>query len=496
MNYEILISDSLHIHEKNFKPVFEHFKRSNISFNTYSKNNNHRNESIDKCISGDSETSLTIRTHSKRFNRMDDDAFFNYTHRGLRILTVVELEILNNLISEGNFHYQFYSQREFFDYCLSHHRKKLKSAYALAVFWVDRWFEELNTKNYRYALVFSGSTISAFSLLKTCQFFATEPLILETFFTGRHFYIENRYTPIPNNSEIKYICPEYTIEYDTIRWRRTNEAIRKTGVNNKNVKQSKQGDKFQFEPGFLLLLCQVSNDYSIINQRYPKRSTVDVYKKLIDKIINETSYNLVIKTHPWERNNLKYTEYNTYSILSIYKLELPKSAQMRIHIVEDCNIVQLIEKSETALGICSQSLLEACFYGKKPIVVNNAFFSGKGFTYDMPEINHIPELVNDEKFTGLISLDEYKSFMNFINQTLHEHLVESDHYSEAKLSRIFMGCRSSARSHYPINKEEKFSYLSQSSFWKRNVLKLIENPKQVFADVKNISRSLIPGFRN
>jgi hypothetical protein len=74
------------------------------------------------------------------------------------------------------------------------------------------------------------------------------------------------------------------------------------------------------------------------------------------------------------------------------------------------------------MGISSQGLLEACYFGFKPALVGKTFFSDQGFTQDAHDR---PDLLKDafDKSKWRLSLDEYHQFQKFMKGMFSEALI-------------------------------------------------------------------------
>ncbi|WP_444921873.1 hypothetical protein ACJJID_05815 [Microbulbifer sp. CnH-101-G] len=475
MRPEILISDKVHIHKKNFLSLFKFLESKNIRYKSYVRHDELRNCTLDVYTS--SEKLIKYAGFLQEKNGFEE--LFEFKYCGVSVFEIVRAELLSCLIYRGLSNFNFRSGREAFDYFSSRHLEDLLAAYRAALFWLDAWSEELSENSFKYAIIFSGSSIAAKALLYLCRFNSVEPLLAEGFFTGRHFYLENKYEPIANNSDLRFVSVAFCPEVDQDRWPKTCDYLSSVGVYNKNVKQPKEKSPPPFD-SYLLLTCQVVNDYSLIDSSRELVSSVELYKKVIKEVVEKTDFNLVVKVHPWERNKTESRSATTLEALSEYLKELdPKKAE-RVFLTENSNLSQLISNSITTITLCSQSGLEACFLGKKPITIGGAFYSNKGFTYDIEMPAMLGDLLSGS-FESELTLTEFNKYIAFMNYCLCEHLIRSDADVFKLLDKIFVGCRPLPRSHKtPIR---TYKYELEPIFLKRNFLKLAENPYQLFRDI-------------
>jgi len=95
----------------------------------------------------------------------------------------------------------------------------------------------------------------------------------------------------------------------------------------------------------------------------------------------------------------------------------------RIKIVEDHNLNDLIKSSDYVAGICTQSLIEAAYLGKKCFQVGDAFFGNYGFTHDCVSVDKLVLKLCQKEIVGTLTLSEYDLFLEFLTIILQMHLV-------------------------------------------------------------------------
>ncbi|WP_226662008.1 hypothetical protein [Microbulbifer aggregans] len=483
MSSEILIADGLHIHKKNFSSLFEFLASANITYHVFCDHDELRNCTLISYLSSEK-----LKRYASIVEGEKKEVIFGYKYRGVSVFDVIRAELLSGLISDGMYTFSFDREIDFFEYCFENARKELVVCYCAAMYWLDVWHNELTKNNYKYVIIFSGSSISAKSMLRLCRYNSTEPLLVESFFTGKHFYLENKYDPIANNSDLRFCFPSFNSEIDLARWSNSCEYLNGVGSNNKNVKQPTKKQDIPIK-NYLLLTCQVINDYSLIDSFRDLTSSIELYKEIIGLVIGHTDYNLVVKVHPWERKKVKSAEPVTYLALAEYLNSFQAHEASRVLLTEESNLHHLISDSVTTITLCSQSGLEASFLGKKPIIIGGSFYSGKGFSHDIESPKLLPALLNSD-FRSFLSLSEFNQFMAFMNYCLCEHLVCSELDSFDRLPQIFNDGRGCVSNSAGFSTGKRFWYEAESGFLKRNLFKLVENPSQVFRDLQVIYRRL------
>ncbi|MBS0883904.1 capsular biosynthesis protein, partial [Pantoea sp. JGM49] len=152
-------------------------------------------------------------------------------------------------------------------------------------------------------------------------------------------------------------------------------------------------------------------------------SSIDFYIELIDKLLEETDKFIVFKAHPWEhqKNNLKGALTSTEIRNHINSLSQDKAE--RVLITENFNLHNLFKQSKTVITLCSQSAIEAAFFGIKPVQLGQAFYGKKGFSYDY---NLIEDFINDyksESFPSYLTIDEFDKLEEFLVKHLEKSLV-------------------------------------------------------------------------
>ena len=416
--------------------------------------------------------------------------------QGITLCKIVEHELLGEMIAEGLSSYKYLNSEDFIKCAYQNHYSLLITSYALAIYWVEFWLNSISRENYRYAIIFSGASIATRALTKCCELMPTEPVLVESFFTGAHFYFENRYSPLPNNSDVRFFR-DINRNIDSAKWKLSSEYLSCVSSRNKNVKQPSDAISHLESSSYALIGCQVINDYSLLNGKYPKIASTDIYLSIIKEILGKTDLDVFVKVHPWERVKLEREVSLTEEVIRDFASEVPVGARSRVKLIESENLSQLIEGCAAFITICSQSALEAVFLGKKPIVSSSAFFSSKGFTYEFSDPGSAVSHILDKNYSAEICLSEYKKFINFMSFCMLDSLIEEEltAASSQKLSRVLVGCvsRRTKKMSERVGYSE-YKYLVERNFIKRNIFKLLERPSQIVIDARVVFNSLLNKF--
>ncbi len=174
----------------------------------------------------------------------------------------------------------------------------------------------------------------------------------------------------------------------------------------------------------VLILGQVINDFSIIETDLANINSLQLYKEMISKILHETSYNVIFKAHPWEKSKVNLKRSLTKDELTKFiSSTFSHEERLRIEILEDFNIDSLFASCDHIVGLCSQSLIEAAYSGKKPHQIGNAFFGSKGFTYDHSTVENFILSIKSDTCKTKLTLLEYDNLLCFLTLLLQYHLV-------------------------------------------------------------------------
>jgi len=439
---KILFPDNLHFHKKNFKSLLDYIEKNKLECIMMAEYNE-----IKALYGNYTNYKSLFLNHYDQLISLDKEELFELKRLGANVFNLAKAELLSYLMSKENwFNCHISSDKQaIFNKAYSENKEELILNMAATLFWLDFWHRRMGFKSYKninISIMFSGSLIYVKTLSYLLQNTPVRVFIVEHFFTGNDYYFEEKYEHIANNSDVKYnnfyqnlkrtFFEEYDVDKEKIK------ALNKiNSSNNKNVKQPSGNNEINFydeSKKNVLILGQVVNDFSILETNLDNINSLDIYKTMILKVLKETSYNIIFKAHPWERNKTNLKRSITKDELTNYILgNLSEEHRKRIVIVEDFNIKELFKISNYIVGICSQSLLEAAYAGKKPHQIGKSFFGNKGFTYDHDSIENFIDIIK-LKPKEKLCIDEYQNLLEFFAVVLQKHLV-SIHQSGEKSIR-------------------------------------------------------------
>lgn len=454
---QYVIADEFHIHKRNFPSLFEYVKTSNIHVSSliekgsyqYSLINMHGNYASVLDVN-DIEKCGAFLLHYYLFRSLSNKDLFDFSLHGINLFEVAKLEMLSLLMTKENWCETDVKPSTYFIFkkAIEENREELFLNMAAAAFWISTWMIKFNKiHSSRACFVFSGSYIYTKSLMDICRKTSTKCYVLESTFTGNDYFCEERYDAIPNNSNIRYAsfreklisekCEDksFVIEREIIKAKSKIVEMR-----NKNVCQPKVSSLPKFrDPSkkTILIAAQVVNDYSILVGNSSSLSSIYLYKHLIKELIEKTSFNIIVKTHPWERKKVNLKSSFTFSKLLNFSSSFSTEFADRILIIEDENLYNLFSVSDYFFTLCSQSALEAALEGFKPVIIGKSFYSEAGFTSDFESIDDFIESLSDGMCSPSLTLDEYRSFESFILAFFQGHTVSVHQSGISKLRKLF-----------------------------------------------------------
>lgn len=443
---KILFADNWHFHRRNFVPIFEAIKKDSLphQFETSRR-------SWWKAHGRYSHLTRLLKESVDFINQHDDWRGIDYS--GINLWEITKAEFLCNALTQDHWHRGgIPNQSDFvFEFAVSNpqDRESLRLCLAAAHNWLLFWGQYLDCHpDISHVMVFSGSYIYTRSLMVVAKQRNIPILVAEHFFTGNDFYLEYRDKPIANNCGVqREVRVDSTLENkvgDVISSAYTYSRIQ--GMKNRNVPQSKIAFKHPWsnQNPIILIIGQVANDFSIIETPSDEISSIATYKQAITNLLKNTDVNLIFKAHPWERKRAPMFSPLTKTMMEAFIQSLPEADRARIVVAENESINAIFQVCDGVTGISSQGLLEACYYGFKPALIGDTFFSKKGFTQDIGEnVN----LFNDafDEVSWKLSLKEYEQFKQFMggmftlsltpnNEMASELIVEKLLKQNAKLS--------------------------------------------------------------
>ncbi|MDJ0625991.1 MAG: hypothetical protein QNJ31_06465 [Candidatus Caenarcaniphilales bacterium] len=439
-NKTLLLADNIHITKRNFESLIEFCEACNIKVIAP------KHEKLPINVFGNYES---LEEHLKiwieELQKLNKDELFLYEYKNVNVFKVAKAELMSLICVHPQWKGSYYGDdlNQIFERAFEDNNKELILNMAAAIFWIDYWEDETKRiSKIDYVGIFSGSLIYARALIEVMKSRRGRVFIMESFFTGQHYYCEEKYEPIANRSDIRHrtvynsvksLLPEERRIYE-MKVRQTLQAIKL--MKNKNVVQPEStGDKlFNNTNKTILILGQVVNDFSLLEVGQAGISSIAIYRNVIDIALSQTNLNIVFKAHPWERkkNNLKSAVTLNY-LKSIY------AEEDRIIFLENYAINDLFNQSNCVFCINSQSGIEAAINGFKPIQCGNAFYGGKGFTTD---VNHkkleldLPSIISNS-LNWKLNIEEYNHLTDFLVCSLDKWLVKEKGWNSQRLKEIF-----------------------------------------------------------
>ncbi|MBV7413346.1 hypothetical protein [Aeromonas sp. sif2433] len=486
----ILFPDSVHFHERNFKSLFDLIARHAIP-HTFIKD---RNSWV--AAYGDYKNLKDdLIVYYNKLKVLDTNELSEFTVKGINLFDVCRNEALTFFLPKQSFREKISgvpNNKDLISTMYLVNKEVLLLNLSAAWSWLDYWGEKLSQfKNHTYACIFSGAQIYNAALLEILKTHPTTPLVMEHFFTGNEYYIEEKYEAIPNNTNLKHANVYKTVDVEELDFELNRTKIKSINKvilsKNKNVTQP-TGDFIIENNGkkVISIIGQVVNDFSIICTAKKYLSSIDFYIELIEQLLTDENNFVVFKAHPWERQKNNVKSAMTLDCIADYVSKLDGDKSARVFLTEDFNLSDLIKQSDHIVTLCSQSAIEAAFLGVKPIQLGQAFYGKKGFTYDFDTIDEFISELNSQNLSKTLSLDEYKSLELFLIKFLEKSLV-SVHKSgilslEKKLKKIPHISLVKAAPLPPKSNNRIVISVPHSSVTKKKIDKLKRNPKKFFID--------------
>lgn len=462
----IIISDEFHINKRNFKALFDYFDEKKI--NSFAFADEWKSNSICGRVGNYRSCAKDIRM-SNYVSIIDQaidnkDELYNFKYKNIELWPLVKSELSAFTISESynNDVIYPYNSDDLFDFHYKHYIDDLILAYSVACYWIDVFkSKESDIWKCKAAFVFSGSYIYTKVLLTMLKKSPVRAYVIESTFMGISFYCDEQYEHLPNNYLHQYenrrnkaiseagstlLIKDENDKLDYLRSKALNKFMI---INNKNVNQPMPDSIPRFNDitkKSVLLVCQVVNDFSILESEKVVNS-IEHYKSIILEVLHNTDYNMVIKTHPWERKKIHLYNSMTLNKIDEFILGLDDCYKGRIYINDDINIYHLFSNINYILTYCSQSGIEAAVYGKKVIVNDECSYAKCGFTKSYSNISDIPDLLED---SGDLNIDEFSDFLDFF--VAYDHMcIFDEKQSSNKLNNLLSSPPKLAEYHRAIN---------------------------------------------
>jgi len=434
--------DNIHFKKhSNFESLFHFLSQSKIPYKKNQENDNGL-----KIAFGNYEKKAELTAYKDFFKKLSESELYLFKEGTLSFWDCVEGELFQSLIEKE----YWYNSEDIYDKALlfkkiyDEEREILISHYAVTKFWLEYWSNYIDSNNNSIFCVFSNVFIYTKVLSNLLNSMNIPLFVVEHFFTGNDFYFEKKYTHIPNNSQIAKRDFFNSIKVDDSISMVEETWNKFYTLNNKNVEQPFSEKKIFFKNNAktVLLLTQVVNDFSIVSTQREYLSVLMYYKKVIDTILTKSTYNLIIKTHPYEKYKNNAREQITYNVLETYIYEKHFSElDTRLSLVENYNIDMLIDSVDLGIVFNSQSAFDILKYSKPVLTLGNAFYAGYGFTFDYDCIEDFNRDIvsKDYQFTE----EMHNKFKLFLLR-LFKHLINQKEV--LKIENAFTGLELKLRS--------------------------------------------------
>jgi hypothetical protein len=311
--------------------------------------------------------------------------------------------------------------------------------------WIEFWRAKLPgySPQPTHCCLFSRSLIYTRTLMELLRTTTTRVMVMESFFTGNDYYFEEKYEPVPNNTDLRFdvvynalTVPDAPMEYDRERMKAINKFIL---MKNKNVEQPAVSRKLPFtgERPVVVVLGQVVNDFSVLGYKSRGLSTIAFYREVIEQLVKVGGCDVVFKDHPWELRKTHVKRPFTRELLEEWLATQPAEVAAHVVIDTEFDIRKLFKQCDFAVGLNTQSLIEAAFEGLKPVQFGNAFYGRRGFTHDY-DLTQVPQFIEDltqGRIQGGLTLPEFDAFELFLVKALQQHLVSVNPSGVAALAQ-------------------------------------------------------------
>ena len=421
---KLLFADNWHFHRRNFLPIFEALKKDSIphQFETYRR-------SWWKAHGRYEHLSKFLKESIEFIDRHDDWRAIHYL--GVNLWEISKAEFLCSALTQNHWHVGGIPNHSdsVFEFAMANPQEKeaLRLCLAAAHNWLLFWNQYLDSHtDISHVIVFSGSYIYTRSLMALAKQRDISVLVAEHFFTGNDFYLDYRDSPIANNCGVQRDFGFHSCIKEN-EAKATSSAYahsRMKGMKNRNVPQKNIAFKNPWgdKNPIILIIGQVVNDFSIIETPSDEVSSIASYRQVIIELLKNTNANVIFKAHPWERRRAPLFSPLTKIKIDEFIQSLPEKDQARIALIENEPIQNIFQICDGVMGISSQGLLEACYFGFKPVLMGDTFFSKKGFTQST---NQNPNLLNKPFDPNMwkLSLNEYEQFQGFMRKMFTEALI-------------------------------------------------------------------------
>ncbi len=474
----VLVADDWHFHERGFSSLLRYLKHGDklLTHHKASK----------KWLSAHGNylwRQQQLKPYLEKLKQLQDVELQVFHYHGVEVYDCCWSELMSLLLTYESWQSRSLppSRSELFQQIIDLERETLLFNMAAAMEWIDYWRTLLKRKpDLTHVIVFSGSYIYTKTLLRLAKISRIRSFVVEHFMTGNEFYLEERDTPIANNSQLRINekiqrLPDWTSELERAEYLSLAWKVLKS-KNNKNVKVGTSSfvDLERTDRKEILLVTQVMNDFSLIETGETGIASWPVYKDIINRILKQTDYMLRIKTHPWERRRTNVKSPKTKCELERYISSFPDELQKRVLIYEDEPLECLMSNADWVILLSSQAGIDAAALGLKPIVLGSPFYGRRGFTYDLTDPAELLPLLKKGSASGQLSLEEFRSFEDFLIEAFCFQLFPIRNTGSDCFDEVFYRSKNSKELYLPMLRT---AHLERSSPLRRRAGKLASHLK-------------------
>jgi hypothetical protein len=433
---DFLLSDDFHINRRNFAALFEFIELHKVRTTVHT-----RHASL-KRSAGAYEGAPQLASYVRRLRGLDARALFELEHAyrdtSLRLFALYRAEALSRALTLGpHWHDQPPGRNDWaiFERLYERNRELLLGNIAATQFWIDQ-FASLYARrglHFSHAFVFGGSLIFTRVLMQLCSLYETRCMALESTFTGHQFYLEERYTPLAAGPDIQRPTVRAALFAEAacgdLATRRAQVHALMSAAKNKNVVQPNSTPNLRFsaaERPLLLIVGQVLNDFSIIEQRRCPLSTLASYRALLSACLERTDFNVVFKAHPWETRKAHLARAHTQEFVSELRRTMPEAYRQRVLVVSEENLIELGRRADRVVLLNSQAGIELAYHcGLRPSTLGHPYYARAGFSDDFTSCDALLEHVRDAGPRALLDLEGYEQLLEFLACFLGSYCISN-----------------------------------------------------------------------
>jgi hypothetical protein len=168
----------------------------------------------------------------------------------------------------------------------------------------------------------------------------------------------------------------------------------------------------------VLLLGQVAIDSVVLLDSPVFPDMADFIRATAELFSRHPDYQLIVRLHPAEamwQDNLTFKKLQGWT---------PPENCSLVH-SQQLNTYDLMRESELGLTLCSQAGLEMLSLGKPVVVAGQAFYAGKGFTFDVPNRACYPAVL-EAALNSTLSPTQRESVEKLLYYIIFEQLIPFD----------------------------------------------------------------------